>query len=144
MEVLSAIFCKAEECRVLQAMGVRQIKHRVSLYADDLIMFISPAASNLNMTGGILEVFAGALGLRCNLGKCQIAPIRCDEAQVSLATSFFPCAMVEFPIKYLGLPLSVSKLPKLAWQPLVDCVADRLPSWKGNLMHRRGRLMLIK
>jgi hypothetical protein len=51
---------------------------------------------------------------------------------------------VDFPIKYLGLPLSVSKLPKFALQPLVNKVADRLPTWKGKLMHRNGRLVLIK
>jgi hypothetical protein len=49
--------------------------------------------------------------------------------------------MVDFPIKYLGIPLSVTKLPKEA---LVDRVADRLLMWKGWLMHRSGCLALIK
>jgi hypothetical protein len=53
-------------------------------------------------------------------------------------------ALVEFPIKYLGVPLSLTKLPKLALQPLLDRAADRLPIWKGRLLHRCGRLTLIK
>jgi hypothetical protein len=36
-----------------------------------------------------------------------------------------------FPIKYLGLPLLVSKPPKSALLTLVDQMADRLPTWKG-------------
>jgi hypothetical protein len=52
--------------------------------------------------------------------------------------------VVDFPMKYLGIPLSVKKLPKSAWQPLVDRVTDKLPIWKGNLMHRSGWLTLIK
>lgn len=52
--------------------------------------------------------------------------------------------MTDFPIKYLGVPLSVKKLPKASLQPLVDKVADRLPVWKGRLMNRSGRLALIK
>jgi hypothetical protein len=52
--------------------------------------------------------------------------------------------MMEFPLKYLGIPLSVHKLSKASLQPLSDCVADKLQTWKGNLMHRSGRLALIK
>jgi hypothetical protein len=144
MEVLSAIFHKGDSCALLQAMGVRQIKHRLSLYVDNLIMFIALVDSDLGLTSGILEVFEGASGLRCNLSKCQIALIRCEEFQVNLATNFFSCVMVEFPVRYLGIPLSTSKLPKSTWQYPIDSVADNLPAWKGSLMHRSGRLTLIK
>jgi hypothetical protein len=58
--------------------------------------------------------------------------------------TIFPCQKVDLPIKYLGLPLSTSKLPKSALQPLADRVADKLPAWKGGLLHRSGRLTLIK
>jgi hypothetical protein len=44
----------------------------------------------------------------------------------------------------MGLPLSVTKLPRTALQPLADKVADQLPTWKGKLMHRSRRLVLIK
>jgi hypothetical protein len=59
-------------------------------------------------------------------------------------TSLFPCQLVEFPIKYLGIPLSVAKLPRSALQLLVDRVVDRLKTWKGRLLCRSGRLTLIK
>jgi hypothetical protein len=63
---------------------------------------------------------------------------------VTLATSVFPCQKTTFPIKYLRIPLSVSRLPRSALQPLLDKVTDKLPIWKGKLMHRTGRLTLIK
>jgi hypothetical protein len=47
-------------------------------------------------------------------------------------------------VKYLGIPLAVSKLPRSTLQPLVDKVVDKLPIWEGNLMNRNGRLELIK
>jgi hypothetical protein len=47
-------------------------------------------------------------------------------------------------VKYLGIPLAVSKLPRSTLQPLVDKVVDKLPIWEGNLMNRSGRLELIK
>jgi hypothetical protein len=43
---------------------------------------------------------------------------------------------VDFLIKYLGLPLSNSKLSKSLLQTLVDCVTDKLPASKGRILHR--------
>jgi hypothetical protein len=88
-------------------------------------------------------VFARAFGLICNLARCQLAPIRCSESQVAMATSVFPCTVVSFSLKYLGILLLITKLPKSVWQPLIDHAADRLPVWKGSLMNLSGRLALI-
>jgi hypothetical protein len=63
---------------------------------------------------------------------------------VALATSIFPRQTTDFPIKYLGILLSVTKLPKIALQPLLDKAAGKLPIWKGRLMHHNNRLTLIK
>jgi hypothetical protein len=32
----------------------------------------------------------------------------------------------------------------VAWQQLINAMADKLPAWKGHLMHKSGRLTLIK
>jgi hypothetical protein len=92
----------------------------------------------------ILLLFQGASGLGCNFEKCQMAPIRCDDEQINLAASLFFGQVVRFLVKYLGVPFSVAKLPKSAFQPLIDRLADRLPTWKGRLLQRTGRLTLIK
>jgi hypothetical protein len=73
-----------------------------------------------------------------------MVPIRCEDDQCALAMSVFPCQAVQFLVKYLGIPLSVTRLPRSALVPLVDRMADKLPVWKGRLMHRSGRLVLIK
>jgi hypothetical protein len=88
-------------------------------------------------------MFEGASGVACILGKCQLAPIRCSKSDLSLAVEYFPCAVVDFPLCCLSIPLLVTKLPKSAWQPLVDDIAHRLPTWKGRLMHRSGCMTLI-
>jgi hypothetical protein len=111
---------------------------------DDLILFLSPVESDLHITKCILAMFEKALGLSCNLGKCQIAPIRCDDEQVQMVHGTFPCLITSFPVKYLGLPLSVCMLLKSSLLTLVDQMANRLPTWKGRLMHQSGQLSLIK
>jgi len=44
----------------------------------------------------------------------------------------------------LGIPLGLKRLNKTVLQPLVDKVANRLPSWKAGLLNRAGRTVLIK
>jgi hypothetical protein len=56
----------------------------------------------------------------------------------------FPCQLAHFPCKYLGVLLSVHALSKADMQPLVDSVADRLPTWKAGLMLRAGHITLTK
>jgi hypothetical protein len=40
--------------------------------------------------------------------------------------------------------MSISSLPKVAWQRLIDTMMDKLSAWKGRLMYKSGRLALIK
>jgi hypothetical protein len=92
----------------------------------------------------IFDMFQCALGLACNLGKCQVTSILCDEAQVQATRDTFPCPIIEFSIKYLGIHLALGKLSMAALQPLVDRVADALLAWKGHLKHRSSHLTLVK
>jgi hypothetical protein len=52
--------------------------------------------------------------------------------------------MVHFLMTYLGIPLSVTKLPKPTPQHHVDRAADHLVAWKGKLLHQSGPLNLVK
>jgi hypothetical protein len=55
-----------------------------------------------------------------------------------------PCRMENFPIIYLGLPLSISKLKRAQLQPLIDRLADLLPGWRADLMKRAGRAVHVQ
>ena len=108
------------------------------------MVFLSPEEQDLLLTRVILNIFAGASGLKTNLSKCHISPIQCDlEASVTLFTHF-PGKFDPFPIRYLGIPLGLQKLSKNVLQPLVDKVASRLPSWKAGLLNHAGRTVLIR
>lgn len=92
----------------------------------------------------ILELFGSASGLRTNLEKCSITPIFGYDDNLQAIQNVMPCQVIQFPIKYLGLPLSVKKIPKAHLQPMIDEVAARLPAWQGPLMPRSSRLVLIR
>jgi len=55
-----------------------------------------------------------------------------------------PAEIADFPVKYLGLPLTVGRLRKAHLQPLVDRVAAYIPTWKASLLNKAGRLILVK
>jgi hypothetical protein len=57
---------------------------------------------------------------------------------------WFPCQLVNFLCKYLGVPLSIYKLTKNDLIPLVDAVTNKLTTWKSKFMSWAGRIMLVK
>jgi hypothetical protein len=48
-----------------------------------------------------------------------------------------------FPIKYLGLPLSTRSLKSVDFQPLVDKFASLLTPWEGNHIATAGEGVLL-
>jgi hypothetical protein len=129
---------KATADGMLQPLSSRALQHRISLYADDVVLFLCPEATNITVTMGILQLFGEASGLKTNLKKSNVLLIRCGNTEMSLVQELPPCALMDFPCKYLGLPLSLKKLTKEHIQPIIDKIADQLPGWKGDLMTRAG------
>jgi hypothetical protein len=144
MKVLNSLFGQTEECNLFTSLHALAIRFIVSLYADDLMVFLTPNEADVRLACAIMEFFADALGLRTNIAKCQFGPIRCSNDQVAQVQQCFPCQVISFPFCNLGVPLSTHKLKKDDLMPLVNAVADRLPSWKSGLMSKVGRTTLFK
>jgi hypothetical protein len=109
-----------------------------------MVLFLRPVAAELNMVIRILDLFGEAIGLKANVQKSTVAPIQCTQLEVQEVMDYFPCEIEEFPIKYLGLPLSIKKLSKNQLQPLIDLLADLLPGWKADLMTRARRATTVQ
>jgi hypothetical protein len=75
-------------------------------------MFLRPVATDIDLVMDILHVFGVAMGLKTNIQKSSITPIRCTTEELDLVHQRIPCEILEFPCKYLGLPLLVKKLTK--------------------------------
>jgi hypothetical protein len=109
-----------------------------------VILFIHPEAKEGTPVKEILCIFGEATGLKTNLTKCSITPIFGEEDNLPKLQEILGCRIAEFPITYLGLPLSIWKIPKAWIQTTVDVVARRLPTCHGPLMAKSGRLIWIK
>jgi hypothetical protein len=110
--ILSSMFMAAENRGLLQSLGGADIRSRVSIYADDVVLFIKPIDADLNCAKMILNCFGSASGLVTNMLKSSAIPIRCDVQQVLAGCSVLQCSPASFPCMYLGLPISDKKLRK--------------------------------
>ena len=143
MYVLCHIINKAAEQNMLQPLARRALRHRISLYADDVVLFLRPSA-DIEITLDILQLFGTASGLTTNLQKSSVLPIQCSEDDKVFLQESLPCQISEFPCKYLGVPLSPHKLTKAQAMSIVERVVDRLPSWKADLLTKAGRVILVQ
>lgn len=78
MEVLNALINEANRRAVFTPLPDK-IRHRASVYANDLVIFLSPDVNDFINIRCILDLFAGVLGLVTNVDKCIITPIRCSQ-----------------------------------------------------------------
>jgi ABC-type arginine transport system ATPase subunit len=69
MDVLGHMISKAANEGLLLPLSRRAFKHRVFMYADDVVLFHRPAAKDIEITTDILQLFGEATGLKTNLKK---------------------------------------------------------------------------
>jgi hypothetical protein len=86
-------------------------------YANDVALFIKPIEEEMQITKEILKVFGDASGLQINIQKSNIIPINCVGGDLAAIHDILPGTILEFPCKYLGLPLSNKKLIKCDLMP---------------------------
>jgi hypothetical protein len=144
MDVLNGLFKKASELGLLTPLSRRHQDHRISLYADDVALFIRPTHEEKNLSMNILNHFGEASGLFTNLQKSCVIPIRCEENQMDLVSQTLPCTTAEFPCTYLGLPISDKRFRKAELMVWVDKIGNKLPGWQASLMNMAGRTTWVR
>jgi hypothetical protein len=126
MEPLHRLFQRAQEENLLSKVSNGCQAFRVSLYADDVVVFIKPTVKDLQATNAILDIFAKASGLTINMEKTQFYPIQCAQINLEFLTQL-NCRVSSFPCTYLGLPLHIKKLPRSLLHGVIQKIANWLP-----------------
>ena len=144
MDVLGAMFKEAERRAVLTDLAVDGLRHRVSLYADDVVIFARPEERELGAVRAILRCFGDASGLFVNFAKSTVMPIRCGEDLITNVAPTLGCPVKDLPCTYLGLPLSLRKLTRGDLQTVLDKLANKLSFWKARLLSKDGRVVYVQ
>jgi hypothetical protein len=92
----------------------------------------------------ILEAFGEVTGHRTNFRKSSVVPIRCHDLSLDDILESLPVCREKFPMKYLGLPLSIWQLKSVDFQHLIDKMAGKIPTWDGKFINMAGRTALVK
>jgi hypothetical protein len=144
MQVLTALMEKAVEQGLVSNLAGISALQRISIYADDVVLFLKPITHEINVIKQILATFGEASGLQVNYAKTSATVIRGTAEDETRIGEQLGCACVPFPIRYLGLQLALRPLTRAGWQPLLDSAVKLVPSWQRGFIQRAGRLVLIK
>jgi hypothetical protein len=113
IDPLQCIIELAAQKGVLRPILPKSAQLRCSLYADDAAIFAEPSGDELQRLYSILNFFGECSGLKINIAKTKIFPIRLDSSALPQLLQNFPGKICKFPGKYLGLPLHIRKLRKI-------------------------------
>ncbi|KAJ4799837.1 RNA-directed DNA polymerase (reverse transcriptase)-related family protein [Rhynchospora pubera] len=120
------------------------IPPRALQYADDTIILLEAYPRNLAIVREILSNFAKLTGLHINDDKCLFVPVAIPDASLPTFSQILNCAPKDMPVTYLGLPLSIRRLKKIHFKPLLDAFQRKLDGWKSRFLSSAGRLTLVK
>ena len=109
----------------------------------DTIIFLKHDMEGANNMKFLLYLYEMIAGLKINFNKSEVITINDEENLGQTYAELFNCQVGLFPIKYLGVPVSPSRLHVRDWLPLVDKSLKRLDVWKGSCMSIAGRSTLI-
>ncbi len=141
---LFAIFIEPLAAAIRQATVIKGIKcknveHKVSLYADDVLLFLQHSQTTLSEVITLINSFSRVSDYSINWLKSTVLPINC-----SFQNSSTP--LQSGNIKYLGINVSpkLADLIKLNHIPLLKKVEDDLTRWRSLPISLMGRVASIK
>jgi hypothetical protein len=82
-------------------------------------------------------------GLKINFNKSEALMVSRDREKAIAFVDIMNCATGEWPIKYLGVSVTSSKLHIIDWLPVDEKLLKRLDGWKGSALSFGGRLVLV-
>lgn len=103
-------------------------------YTDDTILCLKDDEAVARNTKLLLYHFENMSGLKINFNKSEIVMVSEEEQKSLHYSDLFNCATSCWPIKYLGVPVSGSRLHIMDWLPLDEKLLKRLDGWKGNTL----------
>uniref|UniRef100_A0A672IAP0 Reverse transcriptase domain-containing protein n=1 Tax=Salarias fasciatus TaxID=181472 RepID=A0A672IAP0_SALFA len=118
--------------------------HKVSLYADDTLLYVSEPLQSLPRLLGLLEDFGKISGYKVNMQKSELIPINVLAQQNTLTS--FPFKLSQDKFKYLGVWITKNykHMYKANFIPLLDIIKQDLGQWSTLPLSLGGRINIIK
>ena len=120
------------------------LEHRVSLYADDLLLYVTDLISCVDNILQILTTFRSFSGYKLNIRKSECIPV--NNAAKRISSEALPFRLAHKSFHYLGINIShsLSSLYTNNFMKLVVEVRSDLARWDSLPLSLMGRINSIK
>lgn len=128
----------------LSGIKLGDMDHRISLYADDVVLFLSDLGKSVPALLNLIKTFGEFSGYKINEKKSSILFL--NETERSLPTVLSPFSVSNEGFDYLGIKIT----PKLKdvvpanYDPITVKVADSLSRWSSLPISMIGRINVLK
>ena len=141
IEPLSIALKTAASFRGIQREGT---EYRLSLYADDLVLYVTDPIQGIPGILSILKKFGSVSGYKLNVEKSEFFPINVPAKQIQEADIPFKLARSGF--KYLGVNIthSLDSLFKANFAPLLSQMKLDFQRWNNLPLSLIGRIQCVK
>ena len=113
------------------------------MFADDLIIFSKADLPTLRHIKSALNDFHDCAGLKANMLKSQMVVGGCNPQLQDECLNITGFAEATFPLKYLGVPITASRLTKVECHNLIEKILNKVRIWTTRHLSFAGRAMLI-
>ncbi|KAJ8445791.1 hypothetical protein Cgig2_027872 [Carnegiea gigantea] len=145
MEYLSRllnVICKRSDFKFHPNCKTLELTHL--MFADDLILFSKADPTTLKYLKEAPETFHMCAGLKANAHKSHIVFGGCSEELQAQCIDTTGLQEGTFPLNYLGVPISASRLTKTECKPLIEKIMERVQLWTTKRISFARRAQLIK
>jgi hypothetical protein len=93
------------------------------------MILIDPTDEGIVNLKLLLLVFEDMSGLKINFNKSEVVVLGRDLREQTRVANLLNCRLGQFPINYLGLPVSNKRLRVSDWDTLTGKVGHRVDPW---------------
>ncbi len=141
---IEPLAASSRQNQIIMGLQTKSYHHKISLYADDILLFISNPSSSLPAIHNIINAYSKLSGYSINWSKSEILPLsgyKWDSRNCQP-----PIKKTAHSIKYLGIPINsnINDLFKLNFIPLLKTIKGDLERWNNLPVSLMGRISSIK
>lgn len=127
---------------MFQPISINSTQHRISLYADDILLYISDPNKCINGILDIFEKYGGISGFKINWQKSSLLPLNVELNSAGIP-DIVP-AVKHFT--YLGVEIypSITEIVKLNYDRTLTNITKDLERWSRIKNSLRSRVSVIK
>lgn len=119
-DTLTKMVNMAQENGLVEGLVPEYIPKGVAIlqHADDTIICLQDRGESAQNMKLLLYLYESMSGLKINFDKSEVVMISQDQQKALQFSDTFNCAVGSWPIKYLGVPVSGSRIRVANWLPL--------------------------